>query len=163
MRVSKKRRLSSTMFRGRQSMPQVCQTNASKEIRTETSVLQILTPEQCWWRTEKESSDFGTQALLYLQTMFHSVQWESLLMARTILWFNGRTYRWQKWSVHLFLAAAYRYRWQHVLVSGFISLHSKGNPINGRLNQLTTDLEEINQHFSEKNLIPVASFESFDF
>lgn len=44
----KKRRLSSTMFRGRQSMPQVCQTNASKEIRTETSVLQILTPEQCW-------------------------------------------------------------------------------------------------------------------
>lgn len=65
--------------------------------------------------------------------------------------------------LHGFIAAAYRYRWQHVLVGGFISLHSKGNPINGRLNQLTTDLEEINQHLSEKNLIPVASFDSFDF
>lgn len=55
----------STMIRGRQFMPQICQTNLLKKIRTEKSVLLILTPEQCWWRTEQGRFRYTDTTILY--------------------------------------------------------------------------------------------------
>lgn len=110
----------------------------------------ILMPGQCWWRIEQESSDFGTQALLHLRTIRQvgittDSQGHILIQLPYIsLTKNGQF----TCFLHGFIAAANRYRWQPL--RGWISWHRYGNQINIRLNQLTTDLEEINQHLSEK-------------